>query len=390
MEDRNNIEFWIFNEELADIAKKNDLNALDQLIQLYSEQHVVIEEAFLLLRNIKVNEVAVSDLQVERSLKGFWNRIERRKNKKRIYWVSTACAACVSVVLVISSLLIGGNYMENQQEALAMLDLIQNTSDEIMIISGNSKAVIPNNEVINQTAQGDFVVGTEKKLKWSDLQGEMIQLVVPLGKRATIRFNDGTVAWLNAGSKLLYPKDFSEFRRDIYVEGETYLEVEKDQSRPFHVHTAEFDVSVLGTKFNVSAYKGDPEKSVVLVEGSVEVGPDHNKYRLLPKDGFFYSNHAAVIKKVDTYAYTCWKDGIMQIQNESLEHIFARLEKYYGTKINYDNLISGKKYIGNLNLYESISEVLRNLSLSTPFTFDFDKDANVVNIHHQKKKSYSK
>ena len=66
---------------------------------------------------------------------------------------------------------------------------------------------------------------------------------------------------------------------DIYIEGETYLEVEKDQSRPFFVHTKDFDVSVLGTKFNVSAYKEDLQKSVVLVEGSVEVGSDNNKYK---------------------------------------------------------------------------------------------------------------
>ncbi len=390
MEERNNIELWIFNEELVSIAKRNDLNALGQLIQLYSEQHVVIEEAFLLLRNIKVDEVAVSDLQVERSLKGFWNRIERRKKRKRIYWVSTACAACVSVVLVISSLLIGGDYMENQQEVLAMLDSIQNTSDEILIISGNSKAVIPNNEVINQTAQGDFVVGTKKKLKLSDLQENMIRLVVPVGKRTVIRFNDGTVAWLNAGSKLLYPKKFSKNRRDIYVEGETYLEVEKDQSRPFYVHTAEFDVSVLGTKFNVNAYKEDLEKSVVLVEGSVEVGSDNNKQKLIPKEGIFYNKNSTIIKKVDTYAYICWKDGIMQIRNESLEHIFVRLEKYYGVKMKFDNFMSGKKYTGNLNLYESIDEVLHNLSLSTSFTFDHDKDLNVVNIHNSKKEHHSK
>lgn len=96
----------------------------------------------------------------------------------------------------------------------------------------------------------------------------------------------------------MYPKTFLEDRRDIYIEGETYLEVEKDQSRPFFVHTKDFDVSVLGTKFNVSAYKEDLQKSVVLVEGSVEVGSDNNKYKLIPKEGFFYAKNSSVVKKV--------------------------------------------------------------------------------------------
>lgn len=139
----------------------------------------------------------------------------------------------------------------------------------------------------------------------------------------------------------------------------------------------------------MSAYKEDLQKSVVLVEGSVEVGSDNNKYKLIPKEGFFYAKNSSVVKEVDTYAYTCWIDGIMQIQNEPLEHIFTRLEKYYGVKIIFDSSVSKKKYIGNLNLYDSISDVLHNLSHSTPFTFEYNKETNVVKVY-QKKKRYSK
>lgn len=371
------------------MADRNDLGALEKMKQLHPEQCQVIEDAFLLLQNLKIKENFVSELQVERSLKKLWDKIEREKKRKRLYWASAA-AACVGVILAISSLLmVGQDGVTDKQQALAMLDSIEHTCNEILLISGNKRAFIPNNQVINQTAQGDIVVGTEKKMRLSDLHEEMIQLIVPMGKRTSIRFNDGTVAWLNSGTKLLYPKAFSGKRRDIYIEGETYIEVEKDQSRPFYVHTKEFDVSVLGTKFNVNAYEGDPGKSVVLVEGSVEVGPENSKYKLLPREGFFCSNNAVAIKKVDTYAYTCWKDGIMQIQNETLDHIFTRLERYYGVNINCDSSISGKKYIGNLNLHATITEVLHNLSLSTSFTFDYNKETNDVNIH-RKAKRYSK
>ena len=96
----------------------------------------------------------VSDLQVERSLKGFWDRVDRRKNRRRLYWISTACAACISVILVVSSLLlIGRDYVDNKEEVLALLDSIQSTSNEILIISGGLRTTIPNNEVINQKQQ---------------------------------------------------------------------------------------------------------------------------------------------------------------------------------------------------------------------------------------------
>lgn len=390
MENRNNIEFWVFDKRLTEIAKENDLKSLEQLKQLYPDQRGAIEDAFTLLQNLKVEEVSVSDLQIEHSLRGFWNKVERQRRKKTIYLVSKVCAACACVILAILPFLpVGQGYMDNKQEVFALLDSIQNTSNEIRIVSGASSTFISNNAVINQTAQGDIVVGTEKKMKSSDLEDGLVQLIVPPGKRTVIRFNDGTIAWLNSGSKLLYPKAFSKNRRDIYIEGETYLEVEKDQSRPFYVHTKGFDVSVLGTKFNVSAYEGDLKKSVVLVEGRVEVGSDNVKHQLTPNEGFFHEKNAVVIKKVDTYAYTCWKEGVMQIHNESLDHIFTRLERYYGVKINCDSSISGKKYIGNLNLHDSIYEVLHNLSLSTSFTFDYNKETNDVKIY-QKKKRYSK
>lgn len=64
---------------------------------------------------------------------------------------------------------------------------------------------------------------------------------------------------------------YGEKGRGIYVNGEIYIEVAKDETSPFYVRTSEFDVRVYGTKFNVTSYKADLNKSVVLVEGSVSV-----------------------------------------------------------------------------------------------------------------------
>lgn len=81
--------------------------------------------------------------------------------------------------------------------------------------------------------------------------------------------------YINSGSHVIYPSDFDKDKREILVEGEVYLEVAKDPKRPFFVKTKDFDVKVLGTTFNVSAYKDDAIASVVLVEGKVEV--DNNE-----------------------------------------------------------------------------------------------------------------
>ena len=89
--------------------------------------------------------------------------------------------------------------------------------------------------------------------------------------RSSLTFSDGTKIWVNSGSKVIYPVSFEKKKREIYVEGEVYLDVTHDTSWPFVVRTQQVDVKVLGTSFNVSAYKDDSNMQVTLVEGKVEV-----------------------------------------------------------------------------------------------------------------------
>ena len=85
--------------------------------------------------------------------------------------------------------------------------------------------------------------------------------------------------WINSGTEVRFPVNMEGKERSIYVDGEIYIEVAKDKERPFYVHTSGFDVRVYGTKFNVTSYKADKEKSVVLVEGSVSVCSKEEKKR---------------------------------------------------------------------------------------------------------------
>lgn len=98
-----------------------------------------------------------------------------------------------------------------------------------------------------------------------------IQVIeTPLGSRSRIVLQDGTVAWLNAGSKLSYPSAFLDKNREVKLEGEAYFEVVSDKKHSFIVHTSEVDVEVLGTKFSVRDYGEDDEIEVILAEGSVK------------------------------------------------------------------------------------------------------------------------
>jgi ferric-dicitrate binding protein FerR (iron transport regulator) len=80
------------------------------------------------------------------------------------------------------------------------------------------------------------------------------------GDKSNIILPDGSIVWLNSGSKLTFNADFKSEGRNVFLEGEAFFSVSKNKFHPFRVRTADVDIEVLGTKFNVKAY---PEEKLV-------------------------------------------------------------------------------------------------------------------------------
>lgn len=211
------------------------------------------------------------------------------------------------------------------------------------------------------------------------MKSEYITLVVPKGKRSMIKFSDGSMAWINSGSKVIYPKNFSDETRDIVIDGEIYIDVAKVEGVPFFVHTKDLDIKVLGTQFNISAYSEETAKFVVLVNGSVEINYNNSKNKLSPNQAFFAESGHTSIKKVDTYKYICWKDGILQFEDEPFSALLRKLSRYYGIQIHSDPTLDNIKFEGNLNLNDSLEDVLQALTLSKQFTYK--QENNVLYIY---------
>src|SRR5690606_36229691 len=103
----------------------------------------------------------------------------------------------------------------------------------------------------------------------------------PRGGQYQVSLPDGTKVWLNADSKLYYPRAFSGNTRTVQMEGEAYFEVAKDEQKPFIVQTNRQKVEVLGTHFNVNAYSEEPISAVSLLEGKVKVSLANQAERTL-------------------------------------------------------------------------------------------------------------
>jgi ferric-dicitrate binding protein FerR (iron transport regulator) len=198
------------------------------------------------------------------------------------------------------------------------------------------------------------------------------QLVVPLGKRSRVTFPDGTVVWVNAGSRIAFATDFDRRQREIYVDGRAYLEVTPDKRKPFTVKTTRMDVEVMGTIFDIDAYDHQNSQRVVLVDGSVRVrGADNDKREtvLTPGEMYLQSNGISKVSAVDVAKFISWKDGLFFYQGEMLESIAKHLSEYYGYGIVCSRDVSQIRFSGKLDLKARLDDVLEGLSRSAPIAF---------------------
>jgi ferric-dicitrate binding protein FerR (iron transport regulator) len=204
------------------------------------------------------------------------------------------------------------------------------------------------------------------------------QIVVPFGKRSTITFCDGTKLWINSGSRAIYPIEFDSKIREIYVEGEVFIDVARDESKPFIVRTEKMDIKVLGTSFNISSYPDDQSVTVVLVRGSIRVKPENKReVQVSPNQALVFSKQTQELRlnNVDIYNYISWKDGWLRCESEEIGEVVNKLARYYNKKFVFDNQTLRSIHLsGKLDLKESIEGVLDVISLTAPVKFNISDD----------------
>jgi ferric-dicitrate binding protein FerR (iron transport regulator) len=367
------IEDFLLDDAFVAMVKRNSQEEVQAFIEQFPGQQQTIRDAIMLIRTLKVKE---STTPFPGLVETDYRRLLRRvRNRRRGKWlvraVAAAAAACIAGVLFFVPEWRKTDADMYKNDLLSQLDSVDVRTGQVQLIAGTSQFQVEDNDIVLQT-ENSVVVGGKTIDEANMEQTEYLQVVVPYGKRSTLTLNDGTVVWINSGTTVIYPRRFKG-KRELFIDGEAYLEVAK-AAKPFIVHTKKFDIAVLGTKFNVHSFEGEPAASVVLVEGSVEVATGEHKNKLSPNEGIFYDSHTVEIKEVDTYSYICWKDGFIKLEGETLDVIFGKLARYYKVEFIYDQAMAGEIYAGKLNLSDSIETILHSLSLSTPFTFSREDD----------------
>lgn len=180
-------------------------------------------------------------------------------------------------------------------------------------------------------------------LYYSSGRINMIEVVTAYGEQKHLFLPDSSEVWLNAGTTIRYPEKFAETGRNIYLEGEAYFSVVPNQLQPFIVDTELLWVKVLGTKFNVKAYRGDEKITAALTSGKVEVtAGEENACILSPNEKLTYNRITAEVAVAEMPANEtdAWMNGQLIFSDASLDEILQTLERRFNIKIENNTRIS--------------------------------------------------
>jgi ferric-dicitrate binding protein FerR (iron transport regulator) len=228
------------------------------------------------------------------------------------------------------------------------------------------------------------------------------EISISKGSRSRILLPDGSKVWINSGSKLTYENYFKGNTREVQLDGEAYFDVVKDAAHPFIVHTSGIDIKVLGTAFNVKAFKMEPTIEATLIHGSIEIvdknQPGSPKIMLKPHEKLIYNKYPSLDEITsqdsrvgtrpaaeDAYSITikplnkniadtnivetAWVYNKLVFEDERFEDLALRMEKWFNIEVRFENDKLKNSKISGSFLNETVEEAFKELQFLIPFSY---------------------
>jgi ferric-dicitrate binding protein FerR (iron transport regulator) len=229
-----------------------------------------------------------------------------------------------------------------------------------------------------------------------DYKSRLTVIEAPAGTRTAVTLPDSSKVWLNAHSQISFDAGFGATNRNITLQGEAFFDVVKEET-PFSIHTTSYDITVLGTAFNIKAYADDDEAVTTLVRGSLRIertteSGKREQVIMKPNEKVSLANdHGAVFivkRDIDAESEVAWKDGWLSVRGESLNELARKIERLYDVKVDFqDQGLQRYRYTGRIRLL-SLEQVLKALSLTSPVEFSIDEKTVILRENKKEKQNY--
>ncbi len=376
----------LFESYKANTLSRKEILELQQLLAIEEENDrlkLLIQEE-LDQDNSRQEDVFLSVDWLEGLEGQVLDRVEDQRKlergKVRLFWVRTVAAVLLAVGLGFSI----PYWWENRSSDKLQADILPGSNKAVLRLADGSEVVLNEN-------QSEVILGSEityadgSKVQGTNLSSwdkQNIELSVPKGGTYKVVLADGSKVWLNADSRLKSNFKGNEQLREVELDGEAYFEIAKvyktkdgrEERVPFAVKTADHTVRVLGTSFNVTAYKDDATRTT-LVEGIVELTiPKVNQTQVLkPNQQGLILGKEIMVREVDAAVYTGWKDGVFNFSDEYLSVVMIQIARWYDVEVHFENdKLKQLKFEGVVERYQTLEELLKVLEKAGEVKFEID------------------
>lgn len=377
---------YLFYRYFQKTASREELDELSLLINLPENEAAVkllMEEAYLLF---EPKGDVLSDTQSEQIL----TNVQSHTRKHIGWWRRIAAAAAVLVLIS------AGFYSWQQMGGKKQVPVMARQNDDVR--PGTSKAVLhlADGTVVTLDSAGNQVIrqgGTtinqqNGQLHYNANNPDVAAvsfntLATPRGGQYSVTLPDGSKVWLNSASSLRFPTAFTGMERKVELTGEAYFEVAKNAKQPFKVALEDKTViEVLGTHFNVNAYKDEKAVATTLLEGAVRLTNGKERITIKPGERAQLQEGGTkfMIDRPDVDRVVAWKNGFFQFNGDNITVIMKQLSRWYDIEPVYAGNMKMKDYSGYISRNSNISEVLKMLELTNEIKFKVEGRKVTVNV----------
>lgn len=308
---------------------------------------------------------------VKKAKKLIKQRLEKKRRKKRMaFFKRTVVAASILLIIGMSCFQLNNFFDSKQQTITTSNAIVVGTDKAVLTFDNGDQVSLEKGKSFQKnyvTVNGDKLVYKQNgKITTPKEKLVYNYLTIPRGGQYFVVLADGTKVWLNSESKLKFPVKFLEGKtRNVeLVYGEAYFEVSpssKHKGAKFNVLTMHQQVDVLGTEFNIKAYKEESEIITTLVEGKIAIQKGSIKKEIKPnqQSKINHNSNSIDIIEVDASQEVSWVKGLFTFNEASLDDMMKELSRWYDTEVVFEN--ANKKqfvFTGVLERSKNIEEIL--------------------------------
>ncbi|MCS3794674.1 FecR family protein [Niastella sp. OAS944] len=354
-------------------------NNIQELLKKYREGTCTDEEKALLeswYLTYEANDRTEIPPHVrEEHLAKVWQSLPVHRQQRRIPWLRMTAAAALLLTLGASLYY----YFQKTAPAKAGEQLATNTT----IVPGSNKAILTlgNGQKISLTDAGNGQIAKQAGITITkQADGQLLYTIDEAGPGDEISFNtietprggqyqvalpDGSKVWLNAATALRFPTRFSATERTVYLDGEAYFEIAHNSKSPFRVSVNGQQVEVLGTHFNIMAYKDEQTVRTTLLEGAVKLTAPVGSILLKPGQQGYIAKEKNVYNSayVDVTMVTAWKDGLFKFDSIDMRTLMRQISRWYDVEVIYEPGVKDDVVFGSISRRSDLTRLLRILEL---------------------------